>query len=127
MIAMIDSKENTLNVYSNILQSIFFFGGKDPNHAYAIPLQMRELPDGRMQVVSPAAFLDSVHREWNLSFKDNMRYVFVGKEQTYMGAPALCFSLEHYMAYIPNRHGEDEPPADQKKIGVDRYNNHYKR
>ena len=101
---LIDRTDDTLYIMSNILQSVFLSGEQNPNHPYAMPLETRKLSDGRLRVASPAALLQQIQKVCKFRLADFRCCVFIGVEESYMGAPALKFSLEDYMACMPPKH-----------------------
>lgn len=101
---LIDHKDDTLYIMSNLVQSVFLSGEQNPDHPYAMPLKTKKLSDGRLRVASSAALLQQIQKVCKFRLADFRSCVFIGVEESYMGAPALKFSLEDYMACMPPKH-----------------------
>jgi len=101
---LIDCTDDSLYIMNNILQSVSFSGEQNPEHPYAMPLKTKELSDGGLCVVSPAVLLQQIQKACKFHLEDHSSYVFVGTEKSYIGAPALKFSLKEYMAGMPTKH-----------------------
>ena len=101
---LIDLTDDTLYIMSNILQSVFLSGEQNPDHPYAMPLEIQKMSDGRICVASPAVLLQQIQKVCKFRLADFRSCVFIGVEESYMGAPALKFSLEDYMACMPPKH-----------------------